>query len=71
MPMRTKGRFQALLNGVLNMRTQEFVLYTNPDGTIGYFLIGTETPEEVTHRLQKEGKRNIVVLKAQILYWSI
>jgi len=56
---------------VLNMRTQEFVLYTNPDGTIGYFLIGTETPEEVTHRLQKEGKRNIVVLKAQILYWSI
>jgi hypothetical protein len=51
-------------------RTQEFALYNNPDGSTGHFIVGTETPEEVTHRLQKEGKKNIVILKAQILYWS-
>lgn len=51
-------------------RTQEFALYKNEDGTTGYFIVGLETPEEVTHRLQKEGKRMIVVLRADIMYWS-
>jgi hypothetical protein len=51
-------------------RKQEIALFMNPDGSTGYVALGTETPEQVTHRLQKEGKRNILVFESKLLYWS-
>ena len=50
---------------------RKIILYENPDGTTGHFVVGSETLDEVTQRLRQEGKRNIVVLKAEILYWGL
>jgi hypothetical protein len=52
------------------VRKQEIALFNNPDGSTGYVPVGLETPEEITHRLQKEGKRNIMVFRVPLLYWS-
>ena len=52
------------------MRKQQIALYENPDGTIGYFALGTETPEQTTHRLQEEGKRHILIVEVKLVYWS-
>lgn len=57
-------------NGEFNMRTQEIALFYNPDGTVGFHALGLETPEECTHRLQKEGKREILIIKVKLAYWS-
>jgi hypothetical protein len=51
-------------------RKQEIALFVNPDGTVGYVALGMETPEQATHRLQKEGKRYILVFEAKLVYWS-
>lgn len=52
------------------MRKQEIALFTNPDGSVGYIPLGTETPEEATRRLKKEGKREILIIETKLLYWS-
>lgn len=51
-------------------RTQEVAIYTNPDGSMGYVCLGMTTPEAVTNKLKKEGKKDIIVIETKLLWWG-
>lgn len=50
-------------------RTQEFALFDNLDGTQGHAFVGLDSPEEFIKKLHNKGKKNIVILRADILDW--
>lgn len=53
------------------MRKQQIAIFRNSDNSMDYFCLGTETPEQATNRLQKEGKRDILIIEVKLAYWSV
>ena len=52
------------------MRKQEIAIFINKDGSMGYFALGTETPEQCTKRLMSEGCTGILVIEVKLAYWG-